>query len=217
MSTAEEFEGYAQEIAGDDGSWEWEVNFQIETIPSIDDSGFLSGEDKQYRKAEIRWTRKDISVAASISGWEVTSPDDWFTIASITQGDDRVSAEFSSKASTISGLKAALNDSGSLLGPFSSSLLGEIDRRTQGQFKTERGPTPWRTVCGVSVRNGPIEASLGYFRGSWNLTVTESEPLGERGSIVDYETLNRASLSFGDEGAMLDAIEQWAAAPRVFF
>jgi hypothetical protein len=217
MSTVEEFEGYAQEIAGDDGSWEWEVNFQTEPTLSIDDSGFSSGEDKQYGKAEIRWTRKDISVTASISGWEIESPDDWFTIASIRRGDNRVSAEFHSKTSGVSELKAALSDPELLLGPFTSSLLDEIDRLTQGQFSKERGPIPWQTVSGVSMRNESIEAHLGRFRGSWNLTVTESQPMVEERAIVDYETLNRASLSFDNEGAMLDAIEQWVADPRVFF
>lgn len=217
MSTTQEFERYAEEIAGDDDTWLWEVDTQIKTTQSLYDGGFLSGDAKEYREAKIKWSRDDISVTASISGWEVKSPDDWFTIASITRGDDRVSAEFYSKAFAVSELKAALSDPESLLGPFRSSLLDEVDRLTQGQFRKERGPTRWRTVCEVSMRNGSIEASLGYFRGSWNLTVTESEPMVERGSIVDYETLNRASLSFDDEGTMLDAIEQWAAAPRVFF
>jgi len=217
MSTTEEFEGYAQEIAGDDSSWVWEVDFQSETTPSVYDSDFLSGEDKKYGRAEIRWTRNDISVTASINAWEVTSSDDWFTIASITREDDRVSAEFHSKASAVSKLKDALADPESLLGPFSASLLDEIDRRTQGQFRLERGPMLWRTVNGVSMRNEGIEADIGQFEGSWDLTITESEPMVEKRSTADYETLNRADLSFDDEEEMLDAIERWVADPRVFF
>lgn len=218
MSTAEEFEGYAQEIAGDDSSWMWEMDFQTETTPSVYDSGFLSGEDKIYGEAEIRWTRDDISVTASIIGREVQSPDDWFTIASITKGDDRVKAEFHSKASTISELKAALSDPEYLLGPIRSSLSDEIGRRVRGQFAINmQRAVPWGRVRGIDLRKGAISAYIGYWRGKWNLDVGEYKPMVEGGRIVDYETLNQADLWFDEEERLLEAIEELVADPRVFF
>jgi hypothetical protein len=67
------------------------------------------------------------------------------------------------------------------------------------------------------MRKDSIRADISNSRGNWSLTVIESEPIVEDGAIIDYETLNRADLSFDDEEKMLDAVEQWVADTKVFF
>jgi hypothetical protein len=211
MDSIKKLETYAQELAGYDNLWDWEVD-----IPPLEPVGPFAEFSEDCRVAEINWTQDDTTVMASISKLG-SSPDSWFTIASITRGDDCVRAEFHSKDSALSGLKAALSDPEPLLGPFRSRLIDKIRQLTNGRFQIERELTRWSTISCVSMRKDSIRADISNFRGNWSLTVIESEPIVEDGAIIDYETLNRADLSFDDEEEMLDAVEQWVADTKVFF
>jgi len=219
MSTRKQLERLILGITRDDDSWPENIDFQIETKLSAYDAGLQSGNEKGDGEAEFRWFLEDILVTASIGGWDEDSSDDWFATISIENRSDRVSKEFHSKSSIITGLETALSDPEAFFGPFSSRLLDELQRLNPGRLGIEPASSRPVSVVYLAKKVG-ARAVLGetkFLQDTWNLTLMGRQfPVGddwkEEGGLIDQVT-----LSLKDEESLIDAVERWAADPRVFF